>query len=415
VVGAGDVGYLDKGRPGGLYRLSVDEVCPTQNQAGCPTVPEGSEVALAIRSPKTIVADPSRLTAVAISDTAAGDEVVVVDLPQATHRPQPTSKPATTSAPTPVPTTEPSASASASAPPDASPSVSPPSPSTEPSIATIEPSTTPAPTAAQQVAIASGIEVVGESAAFSRDGTWFAFTARPSGHTTGADVYAWRVGSDAAVPVTDDGASYFASWSDDELIISRPDDPTAKDADPVTLRVDPADGTERDAGEVWRPAVDPTGKRAIVWIGSLKLAEDASWVPDKGSLELRAWSKDGPDRAQGPERERVVTDAAPRDFDVRWDESGEWVAVWVADADDPVVGRLTLYHVDAAKERLEKIDGAPVDVPALPGFSIGDGRLAWATPRGQGGEGSRIQIAAWSKTNVGIVESSPGEDPVVIR
>jgi len=56
-----------------------------------------------------------------------------------------------------------------------------------------------------------------------------------------------------------------------------------------------------------------------------------------------------------------------------------------------------------------------VDVPALPGFSIGDGRLAWATPRGQGGEGSRIQIAAWSKTNVGIVESSPGEDPVVIR
>jgi putative zinc finger protein len=415
VVGAGDVGYLDKGRPGGLYRLSVDEVCPTQNQAGCPTVPEGSEVALAIRSPKTIVADPSRLTAVAISDTAAGDEVVVVDLPQATHRPQPTSKPATTSAPTPVPTTEPSASASASAPPDATPSVSPPSPSTEPSIASIEPSTTPAPTAAQQVAIASGIEVVGESAAFSRDGTWFAFTARPSGHTTGADVYAWRVGSAAAVPVTDDGASYFASWSDDELIVSRPDDPTAKDADPVTLRVDPADGTERDAGDAWRPAVDPTGKRAIVWIGSLKLAEDASWVPDKGSLELRAWSKDGPDRAQGPERERVVSDAAPRDFDVRWDESGEWVAVWVADADDPVVGRLTLYHVDAAKERLEKIDGAPVDVPALPGFSIGDGRLAWATPRGQGGEGSRIQIAAWSKTNVGIVESSPGEDPVVIR
>ena len=153
-----------------------------------------------------------------------------------------------------------------------------------------------------------------------------------------------------------------------------------------------------------------------MWIGSLKLAADgASWVPDKGTLELRRWSSDGASRAQGPERERVVTDAAPRDFDVRWDESGEWVAVWVADADDPVVGRLTLYHVDTDKDRLEKLEGAPVDVPALPGFSIGDGRLAWATPRGQGGEGSRIQIAAWSETDVGIVESSPGEDPIVIR
>ena len=110
-----------------------------------------------------------------------------------------------------------------------------------------------------------------------------------------------------------------------------------------------------------------------------------------------------------------MSDAAPRDFDVRWDESGEWVAVWVADPADPVIGRLTLYHVDTERNELEKVDGAPVDVPALPGFSIGDGRLAWATPRGQGGEGSRIQIAAWSKTDVGIVESSPGEDPVVIR
>ena len=414
-VDPGDVGYIDKGG-GGLHRLSVDEVCPTENQAGCPMVREGSHVDVAIRSAKSIVADPERLKAVAISDTAAGDEVVVVDLPQATERPQPTSTPEASAAPTPTASTEPSASASASAPPESTASAPPASPSSAPPIATIEPSATPSATAAQRIAIASGIVVVGESAAFSPDGTWFAFTARPTGQTSGADVYAWRVGSEAAVPVTDDGASYFASWSDDELIVSRPDDPTAKDAEPVTVGVDPADGTERKAGEAWRPAIDPTGKRAIVWIGSLKLADDgASWVPDKGTLELRGWSKDGPDQAEGPERERVVTDAAPRDFDVRWDDSGEWVAVWVADPDDPVIGQLTLYHVDASKERLEKVDGAPVDVPALPGFSIGDGRLAWATPRGQGGEGSRIQIAAWSKTDVGIVASSPGEDPVVIR
>jgi Putative zinc-finger len=415
-VDPGDVGYLDKGRPGDLYRLSVEEVCPAKNQSGCPTVREGTQVAVAIRSaPKSIVANPSRSRAVAISDTAAGDEVVVVDLPQATERPRPTPTPHASAAPTPVTSAEPSDTAAVSPPPDASSSAPAASASSEPSIATIEPSATPTATA-EQVAIASGIEVVGESAAFSADGDWFAFTARPSGQTTGADVYAWRVGSEGAVAVTDDGVSYFASWSGDQLIVSRPDESTASDAEPVTLRVDPATGDERDAGSAWRPAVDPTGKRAIVWIGSLKLAEDgASWVPDTGTLELRRWTGDGPDRAQGSERDRVVTDAAPHDFDVRWDESGEWVAVWVADPDDPVVGRLTLYHVDAEKERLERVEGAPVDVPALPGFSIGDGRLAWATPRGQGGEGSRIQIAAWSKTDVGIVESSPGEDPIVIR
>ena len=32
-----------------------------------------------------------------------------------------------------------------------------------------------------------------------------------------------------------------------------------------------------------------------------------------------------------------------------------------------------------------------------PGFSIGNGRLAWATPPGQDGEGSRVQIVAWAR------------------
>jgi hypothetical protein len=100
---------------------------------------------------------------------------------------------------------------------------------------------------------------------------------------------------------------------------------------------------------------------------------------------------------------------------VRWDETGAWVAVWVADEPDADVGRLSLLHVDTKRVRIERVAGAPTDVAALPGFSIGDGRLAWATPRGQGGEGSRIQIAAWSTDSVGTVASGPGGDPVVIR
>ena len=319
-------------------------------------------------------------------------------------------------APTAEATTEPPPSAAASSSAEPSDTAAVPSAPAESPVASIEPSATPTETAAAVLAIASGIQVVGESAAFSPDGNWFAFTARLADGSEGTDVYTWRVGDERAQAITDDGDSYFASWAGGRLIVSRPDDASTAEPDAMSVAIDPASGDETDAGDVWRPAVDPTSELAIVWDGRLTRARDgATWAPADGALELRTWSAEGPGPADGADLSRVVTDAAPGDFDVRWDETGEWVAVWVADRDDPVVGRLTLFHVDREQTRLEHVDGAPVDVPALPGFSIGDGRLAWATPRGQGGEGSRVQIAAWSKTDVGIVESSPGEDPVVIR
>ena len=105
------------------------------------------------------------------------------------------------------------------------------------------------------------------------------------------------------------------------------------------------------------------------------------------------------------------SDDAAADFDVRWDETGEWVAVWVADPRDPAVGRLTpvsrRHRRRAPRGRRRR---RPTDVAALPGFSIGDGRLAWATPRGQGGEGSRIQIAAWSDRRRRHRREPPGEE-----
>ena len=54
--------------------------------------------------------------------------------------------------------------------------------------------------------------------------------------------------------------------------------------------------------------------------------------------------------------------------------------------------------------------GVHVDV-----FSIGFGRLAWVSPPGQGGEGSRIQIAAWTANEVGAIESIPVEGAIVIQ
>ena len=79
------------------------------------------------------------------------------------------------------------------------------------------------------------------------------------------------------------------------------------------------------------------------------------------------------------------------------------------------MGRLTLLRLDREAGRLLRPDGAPTDVPALPGFSIGEGRLAWVTPHGQDGEGSRVQVVAWSGDGVGAIESVPGEDVVVVR
>ena len=82
---------------------------------------------------------------------------------------------------------------------------------------------------------------------------------------------------------------------------------------------------------------------------------------------------------------------------------------------DPTIGRLSLYRLDRGSGALERPKGAPTDVPALPGFSIGDGRLAWVTPHGQDAEGSKVQVVAWSGDGVGAVESVPGEDVVVVR
>jgi hypothetical protein len=135
--------------------------------------------------------------------------------------------------------------------------------------------------------------------------------------------------------------------------------------------------------------------------------------PATGRLELVSWPTG--DGSEGTDGAQVVTDEPIADFDVRWDESGTWFATWIADPSASDVGRLSLYRVDPVTGALEQPDGAPADVAALSGFSIGEGRLAWATPPGQGGEGSRVQIVAWAPGGVGTVETAPGEGLVVVR
>ena len=153
----------------------------------------------------------------------------------------------------------------------------------------------------------------------------------------------------------------------------------------------------------------------MTWDGTVKLGPDGMTpVPDEGALVLRGFT-DGVGVTTDGAPASVVDEGPFAEFDVRWDETGTWLAVWLADASDPSIGRLSLLQLDPVTGELDRPQGAPQDVPALPGFSIANGRLAWATPPGQDGEGSRVQIVAWTDDAVGAVESGPVENVVVIH
>jgi len=333
--------------------------------------------------------------------------------------------------------------------------------------------------------IARDVIVVGESEAYSPDGTWFAFTARPADGSHGPDIYVWRSGDAEARPITTDHRSMFAAWLDNQILASRAVDVAATPAasaaprtfEPVVFLVDPATGKEKSLPGLaaWRPAVDPTRSKAVYWDGSLQL--DASGVelrPADGRLVLGPWSAGPSDMAgepaasaappspQAPSADPAASQAptatseasastpatpsasadapasapatglasaapspsaqafAPieiasgqiRDWDARWDETGTHLAVWLADESDPRVGLLTLYLVDPASGAIRPAPKVH-DLPALAGFSIGKGRLAWVTPR-QNGEGSRITVAAWKKDTVGSVETRQSSEEVVV-
>ena len=187
----------------------------------------------------------------------------------------------------------------------------------------------------------------------------------------------------------------------------------------MTVRIDPSTGEESAAGDVWRPVVDPTRSRAIGWNGLARSVGRRRDV-DARQRHARAARLERPaartSEGNGQGDALVVADTASAGFDVRWDEAGDWVAIWVADPGDPSVGRLSLYQVDTARGQAGAPQGRPDRCARpCPGFSIGEGRLAWATPPGQDGEGSRVQIVAWNEDGVGSIETAPGEDVVIIR
>ncbi len=454
LVAAGSVGWL-RTLADGAYAYNVaalDEVCPMGDQPDCAALDDLAFETLDLEAaPKSVIGSPTDGQAIVVGQDASGRQsIFVVSLPKARTESQPasatpeptptptevaTASPAETSTPDTSPSPTPEATESATASPEVTASVEPseapiqtaePTATTEPSpIVTPVPTPptlltpSPEPTVALSLAIASGVSVVGESAAFSADGAWFAFTARPANASAGPDIYVWRVGDPQARRLTTDGLSVFASWDGDAVIGSGPasDDPIDGQFESVSFRLDPASGERADVSDgLWRPAVDPTGTFAVAWDGSVQAptAERGDMTAGRGDLRIVRWPADG--NASGSVGDPIPGASGPiADFDVRWDETGSWLAIWIADPADPNIGRLTLLRLDRESGRLARPDGAPTDVPALPGFSIGDGRLAWVTPHGQDAQGSKVQVVAWSGDGVGATESVPGEDVVVVR
>jgi hypothetical protein len=301
----------------GSYSLvfaDVDHAC-SRAVPDCAPLTDSSPAPITLAAPpQAVVLSPgSDQMAIVGSAEETAASVIIVSLPK----------------PSPTPSVGPSASAPATpAPGSPTPTASPQQPST--------PTGSPAP--GGQV-IASGVLVVG-SVAYSADGQWLAFSARPSDGSRGPDVYVWHVGDAAAHKVTDDGATYFSGWYGDAILASRiviaapgaaatptpGGDPTVADATaepsaaepsaaapseapwagevhPLSLLIDPATGDETriGAGDVWMPAIDPTGRFIVYWAGTLTPVTpgvdphgDAgavlAWRPASGDLVLDGWS-----------------------------------------------------------------------------------------------------------------------------
>ena len=423
IVAPRDVAYISV--EDGDYQVNttrVDRVCPAESTSCTTSQPIETVDIGPLASPATVFGSDDR-PLVIVGGDGNGSTVIAFDPNQAT--PDPTVAPTATVAPTLA--TDPSASPT-SGDPSATPSATatPVAP-----VVTASPLVTASPSGgapAGAVEIARDVEVVDSTAAYAPDGSAFAFTAVPVDGSHGPDIYLWTVGDAEARPITTDHRSVFGSWVGEAIVGSTV--PAAGDADEPAAFVLTEPGSEPvflpETGLVWRPVVDPTGGSAVYWSGTVEPNEDGTaWTTAAGSLVLGRWtervepSPDDEPTPPGDEQaedrsETTIAEGPISDWDVRWDQSGERLAVWVADADDPSIGRLSLYVVDPFDGRIDLANPPLVDEPALAGFSLADGRLAWAAPAGESGRSSRVRILAWTDEGFGQIESARG-DFILVR
>jgi hypothetical protein len=458
---AGEVQVIGRNEDGQLEirRQPVDEVCPlAAERCGVDTQEERTDTQLQTTAASwDAIISPSQDQVVVVERGEGAQGVYVLRVPATTavesspepvDTPAPATQPPATEPPseaatastTPEPTLEPASESpagspdkTASADPAASPAGSPaasdeaasptgpvasdapsasvvPSPSdtaaTEPPEATAEPTpsveVTPLPDG--MVEIASNVLVVGTTAAYSPDGTHFAFTARPAQGDAGPDVYVWKVGDERALAVTDDHRSMFAGWLGKRLLVSRVRGDEARTVE-LTLSSGKADSAYD--GPMWRPTVGPAGTSGVWWDGTISGGADGTaWLPDRGELVLGAWPADGTTK-------QVLGGRGLVDWAVRWDEAGTLLAVWTTTAGPDEPGTLSLYAVDPATGRADldhpKLDGTP----AFEGVSLRDGRLTWSAPA-DGGD-TTVQVLAWKGDEIGRFELPTEDGTTVVR
>jgi hypothetical protein len=197
-----DVGWIQTGSNGSydIYLTQVDQVCPLGDPSACSPLQDTARTSITLGSrPTSVSRSPSSGQLVVVG---SGSSVLVVPVPTPAS-----ARPAATPA---IGSPRPGSSSTRS-------SGSPPATSPSPATASARASGSGAlPSASAEtagaIAIADGVVVVGGSAAYSADGLWFAFAARPVDNSAGPDIYLWRVGDRRAAAVTTDHRSVFSGW-----------------------------------------------------------------------------------------------------------------------------------------------------------------------------------------------------------
>ncbi len=441
---------------------------PSQDQAGTslyvlsvPESPAGSPSPAPSVAPATTTPSAASSASPASPLPSTGSEASASPSPR-------TSAPATATPsgpPTPSPVATPRPSTSPTARPTSSPTAAPSAPASPAS------STTSAPSQAATTAIVSNVVLVGDDAAYSKDGQWFAFSARPAGSAVGPDVYVWRAGWPSARAITSDHATVFAGWINGQILASRampetgpspssaqgsasPASPSPSDspspspssspspassvvpsapsspapastaasaspagpvelASPAAFLIDPASGhATRIAGlDGWRPVVDPSGRWVAYWSGTLAFdPASGGWLPFQGQLEIASWPvvSAAADAVTGAAAGHALPFSGVIDWDLRWDSAGLHLGTWIGDPDNPGVGSLSLLTIDPATGLPSTTSPELLGpTPAQRGFTLKDGQLVWASPAGQDGLGSRLNILAWTGQNAGKTTVQP--------
>ncbi len=386
---------VTKGSQGAsLVTADVRQVCPTGDEPDCaPLTGFARTLANLPSAPSSVVLSPTngnQGVAVAPALNRVGSSLFLLAVPAApgaSLAPGPSPSPRASGSPaaaSPTPTTTATVLPSSTRTPLPTPNQSPVQPSGSPSVSPPPPGT-PAPSAAVVLAILNNVTLVGDQAAYSPDGAWFAFSARPAGSTTGPDIYVWKAGWAAALPITTDHGSVFSGWVAGQILASWANpieiDGGASPGASAGPSASPAGSSGTTAVPTPRsPSPTPPSPSAAVAPAPAAGLASASPASSTGPLTLATPAAYLIDPASGVATRIVGLDG--------WrpvvDPSGTWVAFWagtlaldpVGGGWQPVQGQLEIASWRAVRDAADNLTGAAAAHP-LPLDGVADWDVRW--------------------------------------